>query len=47
MLNLGHIILISDLVVTNLFIHSLPGMTALLGHILFTLKVFLYELSPL
>ena len=39
MLNLGHI-LISDLVVTNLFMHSLPDMNiaTLLGH------TFLHEI---
>ena len=41
MLSLGHI-LITDLVVANLFIHSLPGIynSTLLGHIFFTPKAF-------
>ena len=39
MLSLGHI-LISDLVVTNVIMHSLP---TLLGHDFFTPKVFLHE----
>ena len=40
-------ILISDLVVTNLFMHSLPGMILLYLARLFTPKVFLHEISLL
>ena len=36
--------LISDLVVTNLFMHSLRCDSTLFGHIFFTLKVFLHEI---
>ena len=40
------LIMISDLLVTNLFMHALPGTyhSTLLGHTLFTLKVFLHEI---
>ena len=45
MLSLDHI-LISDLVVTNLFMHSLPGMIILyLAAPFFTLKGFLHSAS--
>ena len=46
MLGLGRI-LISDLVVTNLLMYSLPVMldSTLLGHAFFTPKVFLDEIS--
>ena len=45
MLSLG-LILISDLVVTNLLIHSLSGTydSTLLGHTFLTPKVFLHEI---
>ena len=45
MLSLGRI-LISDLVVTNLLIHSLPGIydSTLPGHAFLTPKVFLHEI---
>ena len=44
MLSLGRI-LISDLVVANLFIHSLPGMILLyLAAPVFTSKLFLHEI---
>ena len=47
MLSLGRI-LISDLVVANLLMYSLPGMALLyLAAPLFTLKVFLDEISSL
>ena len=46
MLSLG-CILISDLVVTNLFMYSLTGMILLYLSRLFTLKVFLHEISLL
>ena len=41
MLSLGHI-LISDLVVADLFMHSLPGMILLYLAASFTPKMFLY-----
>ena len=45
MLSLGHIV-ISDLVVINLFMHSLSGMILLyLAVPFFTLKVFLHEIQ--
>ena len=45
MLSLGHI-LISDFVVTSLFMHSLPGMILLyLATPIFIPKVFLHEIS--
>ena len=37
-------IVISDLVVANLFMHSLPDMILLHLAMLFTLKVFLHEI---
>ena len=46
MLNLGRI-LISDLIVTNLFMYSLPGMILLYLAMFFTLNMFLHKISSL
>ena len=42
MLSLGHVV-ISDLVVADLFMHSLSGMSLLYLAMPFTLKVFLHD----